>query len=102
MWVHRLRLIAFWLLAIPRFVYFHGESSSETVLALSLMAIYFGLMAAHRLAHEAEIKFKPIPLLVIYIFTMIGPFVSIWLDRKAAAELSERGVSPGFLHFVRA
>jgi hypothetical protein len=102
MWGHRLLLIAFWLLILSRFAFFDPGSPSETLFTLLPIAAYFGLMAAaHRLAEEAEIEFKPIPLLAIYIFTTIGPFMSIWLDRKAAKQLVEQKATAGFLHFAR-
>jgi len=102
MWAHRLALIVVWSLAIAGFAYFHGEQQI-TLLKIALGTAYFALIAtAHRLAKEADIEFKPVPLILLYILTAIGPFVSIWLDRKAGELLAERGGHAGFLHFARA
>ena len=53
-----------------------------------IIACYFGLVWADtRLAEEHEIDFEPIPLWVLYIFTGLGPLISIWLDIRVKREI---------------
>jgi len=57
-----------------------------------LMAVvsYFGLIVSdNRLAAKAGVQFKPMPLWLLYLSTGMGPFISVWLDRRAAKAFAQ-------------
>lgn len=106
MWVHRVLLATLGVLIAVRIgldiSFVDLTFPVGLLLTLALFATYVGLaFAAQRVAEEAEIDFTPIPLLAIYLLTGIGPFVSIWLDRKASRRIEECGAAPGFAHLTR-
>ncbi|MEL7737200.1 hypothetical protein AAG614_02340 [Citromicrobium bathyomarinum] len=89
--LHRI-LLAVLVVAYIGFFFLVPRSFLESgfaMLAMTLIfACYFGLVWADtRLAEEYEIDFEPIPLWVLYIFTGLGPFISIWLDLRVRREI---------------
>ena len=89
--LHRLLLVG--LIVVYAGVFFLlPRASLESEIAIPAMALiiagYFGLAWADtRLAEEYEIDFEPIPLWVLYLFSGLGPFISIWLDIRVKREI---------------
>ena len=78
------------------------EGGWHVAIGLALLASYVYLtIVATQLVDELGIEFTPIPLWALYIFSPLGPFISIWLDRKAREALDNSGGRVGFTRLTR-
>ena len=89
--LHRLLLVGL-IVGYAGFLFLLHRPFLESYLAMPAMMLifagYLGLVWADtRLAEEHEIDFEPIPLWVLYLFSGLGPFISIWLDIRVKREI---------------
>ena len=99
--LHRTLLILIIALYVAS-LFVDRNSGWHLAIGLALLASYVYLtVVATQLLDELGIEFTPIPLWALYIFSPLGPFISIWLDRKAREALDDSGGRAGFTRLTR-